>query len=96
MAEHEVEDSSSNGSSAASQAAVSTSRPSRCALASSVASIPGEMSVQVASPTTPACSRLSEKYPVPAPISSERGYGPGRAPSSLVSLPSTCAVPTAP
>ena len=31
------------------------------ALASSVSSIPGEMSVQMASPTTPACSRLRLK-----------------------------------
>ena len=34
---------------------------------------PGEMSVQVARPISPARSRLSVKYPVPAPISSERG-----------------------
>ena len=31
------------------------------ALRSSVCSIPGEMSVHVAAPTTPSCSRLSEK-----------------------------------
>ena len=54
-------DSSSNGSSAASQATVSTSSPSRRAFASSVSSMPGEMSVQVAWPTTPARIRLSEK-----------------------------------
>ncbi len=35
--------------------------PEPRAFASSVASIPGEMSVQVASPTTPERSRLSEK-----------------------------------
>ena len=32
-----------------------------CALCSSVASIPGLMSVQVAARTTPVCSRFSEK-----------------------------------
>ena len=41
--------SSANGSGSASAGAVSTSRPSRSALARSVASMPGEMSVQVAS-----------------------------------------------
>ena len=51
---------------AASQTAVSTSSPSRAALCSSAASIPGAMSVQVAARTTPSCMRFNEKYPFPA------------------------------
>ena len=54
-------DASANGSRSASVATVSTSSPSRSALPRSVASMPGEMSVHVASRITPACSRLSEK-----------------------------------
>ena len=73
---------SPNGSSSASQTVVSTSSSSIEALASSTSIIPGEMSVQVAWPTIPAMCMWSEKYPVPAPISSERakvGISPPRA-----------------
>ncbi len=55
-------DSSSNGSASASATRRLDRRgPRRAALPSSASSIPGEMSVQVAWPTTPACSRFSEK-----------------------------------
>ena len=87
---------SSNGSAAASATAVSTSRPSRSAFARSVVSMPGETSVQTPDATIPSCIRLSVKYPVPEPISSERAKGPGARPSSFSTLPSTCARPTGP
>ncbi len=61
-----------NGSRSASALTVFTFSPSRLALASSVASIPGEMSVQVAFAISPARIMLSVKYPVPEPISSDR------------------------
>ena len=53
--------SSSKGSSSASVATVSTSRPSASAVAASRFSIPGEMSVAVSRSIAPSCSRLSEK-----------------------------------
>jgi len=37
--------------------------------------MPGEMSVTVIASTTPASHKLSEKKPVPAPISRQRAYG---------------------
>ncbi len=63
---------SSNGRRSASAVHGLDLQPRRFALAPSVASIPGEMSVQVACSITPARSRFSVKYPVPAPISRER------------------------
>ena len=54
-------ESSSNGSSSASQATVSTSTPMRAALACSASSMPGEMSVATAWRTTPSCSMFSVK-----------------------------------
>jgi hypothetical protein len=60
------------GSCSASAPTVLTFSPRRFALALSVASMPGEMSVQVARSIRPARIMFSVKYPVPEPISKER------------------------
>ena len=61
MSEDEVEAPVGEGRVSASAAAVRTERPSRPAFSSSVAIMPGEMSVAVARSIAPACRRLSEK-----------------------------------
>ena len=53
--------SSANGRRSASTCSVRTSRPRRSAFARSAVSIPGEMSLQVASAIIPARSRFSVK-----------------------------------
>ena len=86
-----------NGSRSASVSTVLTSSPRRLAEAPSSASIPAEMSVAVARSMSPSWSRLSEKYPVPAPISSASPNGrSGHRPSALPSLARTCARPVGP
>ena len=88
---------SSKGSSSASASSVPTCSPSCWALARSAFSMPGEMSVAVARSSSPACIRLSVKYPVPAPISSPSPNGcAGSVPSALRILASTCSWPVSP
>ncbi len=70
--------------------------PSRCALALSVASIPGEMSVQVACSISPARSRFSVKYPGPRADLQRARVVAGCPPSALRTLAATCSRPTSP
>ena len=88
---------SANGSDSASATTVVTSSPSSSAPAASRSSIPGEMSVAVERSISPSCSRLSEKYPVPAPISSASANGrEGSRPSAFTSFARTWPWPTSP